>query len=73
MVTSLLQRAAETCRLAGFGGVAERYDDATEWEYGAYEGRRTAEIRREVPGWSLWRDGVPDGETAAEVASAPIA
>jgi len=68
VVTSPLQRATETCRLAGFGGVAERYDDATEWEYGAYEGRRTAEIRREVPGWSLWRDGVPDGETAAEIA-----
>lgn len=69
VVTSPLQRAAQTCRLAGFGGVAEPCDDVTEWEYGAYEGRRTAEIRRDVPGWSLWRHGVPDGETAAEVAA----
>jgi len=68
VLTSPRQRAAETCRLAGFGGVAERCDDVTEWDYGAYEGRRTAEIRGEVPGWSLWRDGVPGGETAAEVA-----
>jgi broad specificity phosphatase PhoE len=38
-----------------------------EWDYGAYEGRTTPEIRAEVPGWSLWRDGVPGGETAADV------
>lgn len=56
------------CWLAGFADVAERCDDLTEWDYGAYEGRSTAEIRDEVPGWSLWRDGAPDGETAAEVA-----
>ena len=67
VLTSPLQRAAETCRMAGFGGVAEQCDDVTEWDYGAFEGRRTAEIRLEVPGWSLWRDGVPGGETAAEV------
>jgi len=68
VLTSPLHRAAETCRLAGFAGVAELWDDVTEWDYGAYEGRRTVEIRGEVPGWSLWRDGVPGGETAAEVA-----
>jgi len=68
VLTSPLQRAAETCRWAGFAGAAERCDDVTEWDYGAYEGRRTAEIRDEVPGWSLWRDGVPAGETAAQVA-----
>ena len=40
-----------------------------EWDYGAYEGRKTLEIREELPGWSLWRDGVPDGETAEAVAA----
>ena len=39
----------------------------TEWDYGAYEGRTTADIRDEMPRWSLWRDGVPDGEAAADV------
>jgi broad specificity phosphatase PhoE len=67
VLTSPLQRAAETCRLAGFGEVAEMRDDLKEWDYGAYEGRKTVDIREERPGWSLWRDGVPDGETAAEV------
>jgi broad specificity phosphatase PhoE len=69
VLTSPLQRAAETCRLAGFGEVAEPCDDCREWDYGAYEGLTTAEIRTDVPGWSLWRDGVLDGETAAHVAA----
>jgi len=69
VLTSPLQRAAETCRLAGFGDVAERCHDVVEWDYGAYEGRTTAEIRAEVPGWSLWWHGVPDGETATQVAA----
>ena len=69
VLTSPLQRAAETCRLAGFGTVAEFCDDCREWGYGEYEGRTTAEIRTEVPGWSLWRHGVPGGETAAQVAA----
>ena len=68
VLTSPLQRAAETCAFAGFAGVAEPTEVAVEWDYGAYEGRTTAEIRAEVPGWSLWHDGVPEGETAAEVA-----
>ena len=55
-------------RLAGFGD-AERRDELREWDYGAYEGRKTAEIREERPGWTLWADGVPNGETAAEVAA----
>jgi broad specificity phosphatase PhoE len=67
VLTSPLQRAAETCRLAGFGEVAEMRNDLKEWDYGAYEGRKTVDIREERPGWSLWRDGVLDGETAAEV------
>jgi broad specificity phosphatase PhoE len=67
VLTSPLERAAETCRLAGYGDVAELRDELEEWDYGAYEGRTTAEIREERPSWTLWREGVPDGETAAEV------
>jgi broad specificity phosphatase PhoE len=67
VLTSPLERAAETCRLAGYGEAAERRDDLMEWDYGAYEGRKTVDIREEVPGWTLWEDGVPGGETAADV------
>jgi probable phosphoglycerate mutase len=67
VLTSPLARAAETCRLAGLADLAERRDELMEWDYGAYEGRKTAEIRKERPGWTLWRDGVPDGETVAQV------
>ena len=67
VLTSPLQRAAETCRLAGLGDVALLREELMEWDYGAYDGRTTPEIRAEVPGWSLWRDGVPGGETAADV------
>lgn len=69
VLTSPLQRAAETCRLAGYGNIAERCNEVTEWDYGAYEGRTTTEIRAEVPGWSLWREGAPGGETASQVAA----
>ncbi len=67
VLSSPLSRAAETCRLAGFGAVAEYRDELMEWDYGEYEGRTTPEIRDERPGWSLWRDGVPAGESADEV------
>jgi probable phosphoglycerate mutase len=67
VLTSPRQRAQETCRLAGLGEVAVVDDDLVEWDYGEYEGRTTVEIREEVPDWTLWRDGVPEGETAAEV------
>lgn len=67
VLTSPLERAAETCRLAGYGEVAERREELMEWDYGAYEGRKTVDIREERPGWTLWRDGVPGGETAAHV------
>jgi broad specificity phosphatase PhoE len=69
VLTSPLSRALETCRLAGFGDVAELRDELREWDYGAYEGRKTIEIREEVPGWTLWHDGVPEGETIDEVAA----
>jgi broad specificity phosphatase PhoE len=67
VLTSPLQRAAETCRLAGSGDLAVPREELMEWDYGAYEGRTTAEIREERPGWTLWRDGVPEGESATEI------
>src|SRR6266446_899535 len=65
--TSPLQRATRTCELAGFGPVAEVDRDLVEWDYGEYEGRRTAEILAERPDWQLFRDGCPGGETPAQV------
>ena len=65
--TSPLQRAARTCELAGFGAAAEVDPDLVEWDYGEYDGRRTAEIRAERPDWHLFRDGCPGGEAPAHV------
>jgi broad specificity phosphatase PhoE len=65
--TSPLQRATRTCQLAGFGGVAVVDPDLVEWNYGEYEGLRTAEIRKERPDWQLFRDGCPGGESVADV------
>jgi probable phosphoglycerate mutase len=62
-----LSRAAETARLAGFGESAAATDDLMEWDYGALEGRTTADIRSELPDWTIWRGPWPDGETADEV------
>jgi broad specificity phosphatase PhoE len=67
VLTSPLERAAETCRLAGLGDRAEITDVLLEWDYGDYEGITTKQIREGRPGWFLWRDGCPGGETAAEV------
>ena len=67
--TSPLQRAARTCELAGFGAVAEVDPDLVEWDYGQYEGRRTAEIRAERPDWLLFRDGCPGGESPAQASA----
>jgi broad specificity phosphatase PhoE len=67
--TSPLQRAARTCELAGFKNVAAVDRDLLEWNYGDYEGRRTADIRAEQPDWQLFRDGCPGGETLAQVAT----
>jgi probable phosphoglycerate mutase len=69
VLSSPLARALETCRLAGYGEVAELSPDLMEWDYGVYEGRRTVDIQQERPGWSLWQDGVPGGETIDEVAA----
>jgi probable phosphoglycerate mutase len=65
VLTSPLCRAADTCAVAGF--VGEEDADLMEWDYGAYEGLTSAEIDEVRPGWSLWEDGVPDGERAADV------
>ena len=67
VLSSPLSRALETCRLAGLGEQAELSDDLLEWDYGDYEGVTTARIREGRPGWSLWRDGCPGGESAADV------
>jgi broad specificity phosphatase PhoE len=69
VLSSSLVRAVETCRLAGYGEGAILDDDLMEWDYGEYEGRRTADIRKERPGWLLWKDGVIGGETAPQVAA----
>ena len=60
-------RARDTAELAGLGARAEVDEDLAEFAYGSYEGRTTAEIREERPGWSVWDDGAPGGETAAQV------
>src|SRR6476661_4936699 len=65
--TSPLQRARRTCELAGFGAVAEIDRDLVEWNYGEYGGRRTADIHRERPGWQIFRDGCPRGESPSQV------
>jgi probable phosphoglycerate mutase len=68
VLTSPLQRARETCRIAGYGGAAQIEPNLREWDYGAYEGRTTADIRQETPGWDLWTMGVAGGETVEQVA-----
>jgi probable phosphoglycerate mutase len=65
--TSPLQRAKRTCALAGFESVAEVEPDLDEWDYGEYEGLRSADIRRMRPDWELFRDGAPGGESPCQV------
>lgn len=65
--TSPMQRARETCAIAGFAGQAVVDDNLKEWDYGIYEGKTTPEIRQEVPNWSVWKDPIIDGETAEHV------
>jgi broad specificity phosphatase PhoE len=68
VLTSPMQRARRTCELAGLGSQAQIEQNLREWNYGAYEGLSTDDIRRNRPDWSLFRDGVPGGETIDQVA-----
>ncbi|MBI3745139.1 MAG: histidine phosphatase family protein [Chloroflexi bacterium] len=67
VISSPLSRALETARLAGFRERVTTDDDLREWDYGADEGRTTAEIQAGRPGWTIWRDGPRDGETLGDV------
>jgi broad specificity phosphatase PhoE len=67
VLSSPLQRALETCRLAGYGSNAQVRPELMEWNYGRYEGLTSRQILAENPAWSLWRDGGPEGETPADV------
>jgi len=69
VLTSPLSRARETCRLAGYGDVAQIDPNLHEWDYGAYEGHTSAEIRKDVPDWTIWTGPVPQGETIQQVAA----
>ncbi|HEV7861303.1 MAG TPA: histidine phosphatase family protein [Acidimicrobiia bacterium] len=69
VLVSPLSRARETARLTGFGDVAEVDPDLVEWDYGDYDSLTSADIRKERPGWTIWRDGVPGGETLEQVAA----
>lgn len=66
--TSPLQRASQTCELAGLGAAAKVNDDLVEWNYGLYEGMSTGTIHQQNPDWDIFRDGCPQGESAADVA-----
>jgi len=67
VLVSPLRRARETCELCGLGAQAQERAELMEWDYGDYDGLTTAEILGRRPGWELWRDGCPGGETPALV------
>ena len=64
---SPMQRARETCAIAGYGDVATVDEGLREWDYGVYEGKTTPEIRKEHPGWSVWKDEIVGGEPVEHV------
>lgn len=68
VLTSPMLRARDTCRIAGLGDKAQIDDDLNEWNYGAFEGRTTAEIQQKIPGWSVWTSEITDGESISQVA-----
>jgi len=67
VLRSPMQRARETCEIAGFGPQAVVDQGLMEWDYGIYEGRTTKEIQAEIPGWSVWKDAIVGGETVEQV------
>ena len=67
ILTSPLRRARQTCEPAGFGAEAHIEPDLVEWNYGDYEGKRTADIQRTHAGWNVWRDGCPHGESPVNI------
>jgi broad specificity phosphatase PhoE len=67
VLSSPRQRAYETCRIAGYGDVAQVDPNLSEWDYGIYEGRTTADIRKEQPGWVIWKSDLPGGESLEQV------
>lgn len=67
VLTSPLKRARKTCELVGLDKVPEIEPDLTEWDYGDYEGKRSADIRKERPDWDVFRDGCPHGEMPAQI------
>jgi probable phosphoglycerate mutase len=69
VLTSPLIRARQTCTIAGFAERAVAEPDLVEWDYGAYEGKTTAEIREKHPDWNIFRDGCPGGESLEQVSA----
>ncbi|QHN03932.1 histidine phosphatase family protein [Granulicella sp. WH15] len=67
VLTSPMQRARETCEIAGLGQQATIEEGLREWDYGIYEGKTTKEIRVDHPDWSVWKDPIIDGETVDHV------
>jgi broad specificity phosphatase PhoE len=69
VLNSPLQRARETCRIAGYADVAQIEENLREWDYGIFEGRTTADIRKDQPDWSIWDSPPPEGEPVEHVAA----
>jgi len=69
VLTSPRQRARRTCELLGLGKSSEINQDLAEWDYGAYEGQRTVDVRKDRPNWNLWKDGCPGGEMPEDVST----
>lgn len=67
VMVSPMQRARETCAIAGFGDVAVVDEGLREWDYGVYEGKTTKEIREAFPGWSVWKNTILKGEALEHV------
>jgi len=67
VLRSPMLRARETCEIAGFGDIAVVDEGLREWDYGVYEGKTTAEIQAEIPGWSVWTNPIVGGETLEQV------